>query len=56
MDARSLELSDPDRDALTVFRDDTGIWMTCTSGDHEVTVGPLALEPLTRWFAATPPQ
>ncbi|MDN5820088.1 MAG: hypothetical protein L0H74_09375 [Brachybacterium sp.] len=40
MDA--IELSDPDGDALTVTMDTEGIWITCTAGDAEVTVGPLA--------------
>lgn len=52
MNARSLELSDPDQDALTVHDDDTGVWVTCTSGEQEVTVGPLARETLVRWLAA----
>lgn len=38
----TIELSDPDGDALTVTTDTDGIWITCTAGDAEVTVGPLA--------------
>lgn len=36
----TIELSDPDGDALTVTTSADGIWFTCTSGDAEVTVGP----------------
>lgn len=52
MNTRSLELSDPDQDALTVHHDDTGVWVTCTSGEQEVTVGPLDRETLVRWLEA----
>lgn len=52
MDARSLELSDPDQDALTVHHDDIGVWLTCTSGEQEVTVGPLDRETLVCWLEA----
>lgn len=52
MNARSLELSDPDQDALTVHHDGTGVWVTCTSGEQEVTVGPLNREALVRWLGA----
>lgn len=34
-------MTDPDGDALTIFREDEQIWITCTSGREEVTVGPL---------------
>lgn len=47
-----LELSDPDRDALTLHLDDAGLWVTCTSGGQEVTVGPLAREAIAGWLAA----
>lgn len=36
----SSELTDRDGDALTITMDDGGAWITCTSGDREVTVGP----------------
>lgn len=41
----TIELSDPDGDALTVTTDTDGIWVTCTADDAEVTVGPLAALP-----------
>lgn len=34
------ELTDPDGDALTITSDCAGTWITCSSGDDEVTVGP----------------
>lgn len=34
------ELTDPDGDALTITSDYAGTWITCSSGDDEVTVGP----------------
>lgn len=36
----AVELSDPDGDALTIFSDSAGTWITCSSGAEEVTVGP----------------
>lgn len=54
MTALPLELSDRDRDALTLHLDVAGIWVTCTSGTQEVTVGPLAPEALVGWLATTP--
>ncbi len=36
----AAELTDPDGDALTISSDGAGIWITCTSGGEEVTVGP----------------
>lgn len=50
MTAAPLELSDRDRDALTLHRDTAGIWVTCTSGDQEVTVGPLSGEAIVGWL------
>ncbi|WP_422115453.1 hypothetical protein [Brachybacterium sp. UNK5269] len=47
-----LELSDRYRDALTLHVDDAGLWVTCTSGDQEVTVGPLAREAIADWLEA----
>ncbi|WP_394214002.1 hypothetical protein [Brachybacterium vulturis] len=38
----TIELSDPDGDALTVMRGAEGIWITCAGGEAEATVGPLA--------------
>lgn len=49
-----LELTDRDRDALTMHLDDSGVWVTCTSGDREVTIGPIAREALANWLAAGP--
>ncbi len=45
-----LELSDRDRDALTLHLDEQGLWVTCTSGEEEVTVGPLARAALADWL------
>jgi hypothetical protein len=45
-----LELSDRDADALSLYEDADGIWVTCTNGAHEVTVGPLSATDLSRWF------
>ncbi len=45
-----LELSDRDADALSLYEDADGIWVTCTNGAQEVTVGPLAASDLSRWF------
>lgn len=39
-----LELTDQDGDALTVYRNKEGTWVTCTSQDEEVTVGPFPVE------------
>ena len=36
-----IEITDPDGDALTLFLEDELIWITCTSGREEVTIGPL---------------
>lgn len=36
----AVELTDPDGDALTITSDSAGIWITCSSGGEEVTVGP----------------
>lgn len=47
-----LELSDRDHDALTMHLDISGVWVTCTSGDQEVTIGPLATETLSSWLAS----
>lgn len=41
MDA--AELTDPDGDALTITSDSAGTWITCSSGDDEVTVGPFPI-------------
>lgn len=54
MTADPLELSDRDRDALTMHLDGAGVWVTCTSDDQEVTVGPLAREALALWLTAAP--
>lgn len=37
---RVVEATDPDGDALTVIADAQGVWITCTSADDEVTLGP----------------
>lgn len=42
----ALELSDPDGDALTLTTDTDGIWITCTTGAAEVTVGPFLVASL----------
>lgn len=42
----SIEISDPDGDALTITTHADGVWITCTHGAHEVTVGPLAADDL----------
>lgn len=39
----TIELSDSDGDALTVTKDLDGVWITCTAGEAEVTVGPLPI-------------
>lgn len=44
MDA--TEFSDLDGDALTVTTNPDGVWITCTQGPHEVTVGPLSMNDL----------
>lgn len=46
-----LELSDRDHDALTLNLDDAGVWVTCTSGEQEVTIGPVASAELSAWLA-----
>ena len=48
----ALELSDVDADALTLYADSAGIWVTCTSGEAEVTVGPLSSTLVAEWIAA----
>lgn len=53
MNTPSLELSDPDHDAVTIHHDGAGVWVTCTSETEEVTVGPLPLEALYDWLSAT---
>ncbi|HEX7350553.1 hypothetical protein [Brachybacterium sp.] len=40
MPVHAVEATDPDGDALTVTMDAQGVWVTCTSGDDEVTLGP----------------
>lgn len=45
----TIEMTDPDGDALTLFLEDEQIWITCTSGPEEVTIGPLP-SPLVRRF------
>ncbi|UVY85369.1 hypothetical protein NLU66_07210 [Brachybacterium sp. NBEC-018] len=52
MNHPALELSDVDTDALTLHADSAGIWVTCTSGETEVTVGPLPGKRLADWIAA----
>ncbi|MGP5007792.1 hypothetical protein ACTXJK_12915 [Brachybacterium tyrofermentans] len=42
----SIEISDRDGDALTLTTDADGVWITCTHGEHEVTVGPLITDDL----------
>lgn len=42
----SIEISDRDGDALTITTGADGVWITCTQGAHEVTVGPLVAEDL----------
>lgn len=42
----SIEISDRDSDALTITTDAAGVWITCTHGAHEVTVGPLVADDL----------
>ena len=37
-----FELTDPDGDALTITSGGAGTWITCSSGDEEVTVGPFS--------------
>ena len=41
------ELTDPDGDALTITSDSSGTWITCSSGDEEVTVGPFLADALS---------
>lgn len=40
----SIELTDVDGDALTLITREDGLWVTCTSGPEEVTVGPFPTE------------
>lgn len=47
-----LELSDRDHDALTMHLDAAGVWVTCTSGDKESTIGPVAGEVLSAWLVS----
>lgn len=48
-----LELSDRDNDALTLHLDEAGVWVTCTSSDQEVTIGPShAIFSRTGWSPA----
>lgn len=47
-----LELSDRDHDALTMHLDAAGVWVTCTSGDKEITIGPVAGEVLSAWLVS----
>lgn len=42
----TIELSDPDGDALTITKNTGGIWVTCTAGAAEVTVGPFPVDSL----------
>lgn len=37
-----IELSDVDGDAVAITRQDDSTWITCTSGNEEVTVGPFS--------------
>ncbi|MGO2311185.1 MULTISPECIES: hypothetical protein [Brachybacterium] len=47
----SIEISDRDGDALTITTGADGVWITCTQGPHEVTVGPLPTDDLSAAFA-----
>lgn len=42
----TIELSDGDGDAVTLTMDASGLWITCTTVDTEVTVGPFTVEAL----------
>ncbi|MGF7022920.1 hypothetical protein [Brachybacterium tyrofermentans] len=42
----SIEISDRDGDALTITTGADGVWISCTQGSHEVTVGPLLADDL----------
>lgn len=42
----SIEISDRDGDALTLTTHADEVWITCTHGAHEVTVGPLTTRDL----------
>jgi len=44
MPVHAVEATDPDGDALTVTMDAQGLWVTCTSGADEVTLGPFPAE------------
>lgn len=46
-----IELSDRDGDALTLTTHAHGVWITCTSGHSEVTVGPILPDVLHAAFA-----
>lgn len=43
-----VEMTDRDDDALTVTTTTEGVWITCTTMESEVTVGPLPLASLSR--------
>lgn len=45
-----LELSDRDSDALTLYVDGQGLWVTCTDIDTEVTIGPVEVETVVMWL------
>lgn len=50
-----LELSDRDNDSLTLQADGEGVWVTCTSGADEVTVGAVEKDEILDWLTETTP-
>ena len=51
--AGTVELTDPDGDALTVTTDAQGTWITCTTDGSEVTVGPFPAAVLAKALSAS---
>ncbi|MGO2311778.1 MAG: hypothetical protein ACTH6N_04020 [Brachybacterium tyrofermentans] len=48
-----LELSDRDNDSLTLQADGESVWVTCTSGADEVTVGAVQKDEILDWLTET---
>jgi len=47
----SLEVSDNEDGALSLYLDARGLWVTCTDGGSEVTVGPIDNAVVDGWLS-----
>lgn len=52
MDHPALELTDRDNDAVTLHLDSSGVWISCTNANGEITVGPLRGSDLATWLSS----